>query len=59
MSYEFNISGASFSKENGKYYITISGLTGSYEQININVKNQLKPDRPYNETEDKNNMFKI
>ena len=56
---EFNTSGASFSKENGKYYITISGLTGSYEQISVKVTNQIKPDRPYNETEDKNNMFKM
>lgn len=49
----------SFSKENGKYYITLSGVTGEYEQISVKVTNLLKPDRPYNETEDKENLFKI
>lgn len=56
---EFNTSGASFSKENGKYYITLSGITGQFEQISVKVTNQIKPDRPYNETEDKENLFKI
>lgn len=56
---EFNTSGASFSKENGKYYITLSGLTGQFEQISVKVTNKIKPDRPYNETEDKENLFKI
>ena len=55
---EFNTSGASFSKENGKYYITLSGLTGQFEQISVKVTNQIRPDRPYNETEDKINIFK-
>ena len=54
---EFNTSGASFSKENGKYYITLSGITGQFEQISVKVTNQIKPDRPYNETEDKINLF--
>lgn len=56
---EFNTSGASFSKENGKYYITLSGITGQFEQISVKVTNQIKPDRPYNKTEDKENLFKI
>lgn len=56
---EFNTSGASFSKENGKYYITLSGITGEFEQISVKVTNQIKPDRPYNKTEDKENLFKI
>ena len=55
---ELNTEGAFFSKENGKYYITLSELTGEYEQISVKVTNQIKPDRPYNETEDKDNLFK-
>ena len=56
---ELNTEGASFSKENGKYYITLSGVTGEYEQISVKVTNQIKPDRPYNETKDKDNLFKL
>ena len=34
-------SGASFSYENGKYYITISGISKSSEEIEIKVINKI------------------
>ena len=51
-------SGAFFSYENGKYYITISGLTSKNENIEILVKNKIIPERTYNKKESKNNYFK-
>lgn len=54
---EMNSEGATFTKENGKYYITLSGITGQYEQISVKVTNQIKPDRPYNDRNEKTNLF--
>ena len=51
-------SGAFFSYENGKYYITISGLTSKNENIEILVKNKIIPERTYNKEKSKNNYFK-
>lgn len=50
--------GASFSQENGKYYITISGLTASDEDISVKVTNRIDSSRPYDEENSKNNYFK-
>ena len=52
-------SGASFSYENGKYYITISGISKSSEEIEIKVINKIDDERLYDDTEDRNNIFDI
>lgn len=51
-------SGATLSYENGKYYITFSRLTLESENIEVKVTNQIKPDRPYDDTDPKENLFK-
>ena len=56
---EMNSNGATFTKENGKYYITLSGITGQFEQISVKVTNQIKPDRPYNNRDEKENLFSM
>lgn len=52
-------SGASFSYENGKYYITISGLTAKDENISIKVINKIDSSRPYDEDDSAINLFKV
>lgn len=52
-------SGTSFSYENGKYYITISGLTAKDENIFVKVTNKIDSSRPYDENDSIENLFKI
>lgn len=49
---------AVLSEENGKYFITLPGLTAQNEEITINTINKLDTERPYDEDETKNNFFK-
>lgn len=50
--------GVSFSNEDGKYFITISGLTASDEDITVKVTNKIDSFRPYDEKDSENNFFK-
>ena len=50
--------GAKLTKENGKYYITISGITTNDEYIETKVTNKLDTTRPYNDKNIKENLFK-
>ena len=52
-----NSDGASLTYENGKYYITLSGVTGEPEEITIKVINKLKDERPFNDLDAKENTF--
>lgn len=52
-------SGTSFSYENGKYYITISGITSKDENISVRVTNKIDSTRPYDEDDSITNLFKI
>lgn len=52
-------SGTSFSYENGKYYITISGLTAKDENISVKVTNKIDSSRPYDEEDTILNLFKF
>ena len=47
---------ATFTQENSKYYITLSGL---HENIEVLVTNRIKPDRPYDDSPNKNNLFSL
>ena len=49
----------SLTNENGKYYITISGISKSSEEIEIKVINKIDDERLYDDTEDRNNIFNI
>lgn len=51
--------GASFSIENGKYYLTLSGITANSENIEVLVTNKIEPDRPYDDSSNKNNLFSL
>ena len=50
--------GAMFTEENGKYYITLSGITGNYEDIVVKVTNKIDETREYNKTQGKDNLLK-
>lgn len=50
--------GVNFSQEDGKYFITISGLTASDEDITVKITNKIEPSRPYDEKDSENNFFK-
>lgn len=52
-----NSDGTSLTYENGKYYITLSGVTGEPEEITIKVINKLKDERPFNDLDAKENTF--
>ena len=49
---------ASFTIENGKYYITLSGLHENNEYVEVKVTNKIEPDRPYDDSPSKDNLFK-
>lgn len=49
---------AVFSEENGKYFITLPGLTAQNEDITIKATNKLDTERLYDEEKTKNNFFK-
>jgi hypothetical protein len=49
---------ASFTIENGKYYITLSGLHENDEYVEVKVTNKIEPDRPYDDSPSKDNLFK-
>ncbi len=51
-------SNAILTKENGKYFITLPGLTAQDEKITINVNNRINSKRSYDETTIENNLFK-
>ncbi len=49
---------ATFEKIDGKYIITLPGLTQENEELKINVINKIEDFRPYDEEKNKNNYFK-
>lgn len=49
--------GASFTYENGKYYITLSGITRNSERIVIKIINKLENERFYNDLDLKENKI--
>ena len=49
---------ATFTIENGKYYITLSGLHENDEYVEVKVTNKIEPDRPYDDSPSKDNLFK-
>lgn len=51
--------GVTFSKEDDKYYITISGLTETDEYIEVKVTNRINSERFYNNTNSEINIFKV
>ena len=51
--------GASLTYEDGKYYITLSGVTKDSESISIKVINRLEDERPFNDVGIKDNLFVI
>ena len=51
--------GASLTYEDGKYYITLSGVTKDSESITIKVINRLEDERPFNDVGIKDNLFII
>ena len=51
--------GASLTYEDGKYYITISGITTTDEDIEVKVTNKIEDERYYEHTSWNDNLFKI
>ena len=51
--------GASLTCEDGKYYITLSGVTEVFEEISVKVINKLEDERPFNDVGIKDNLFVI
>ena len=50
---------ASFAVENGKYYITLSGLHENNEYVEVKITNKIDDFRPYDKSPSKNNLFNI
>ena len=50
---------ATFTVENGKYYITLSGLYENDEYVEVNVTNKINDFRPYDKSPSKDNLFNI
>ena len=51
--------GVTFSQENDKYYITISGFTETDECVEVKVTNRINSDRFYNNISSEINIFKV
>ena len=49
---------ATFTVENGKYYITLSGLHENNEHVEVKVTNKIKDFRPYDKSPSQDNLFK-
>ena len=52
-----NNDGALLTKENGKYYIILSGVTQNNEEITVEITNKLEDFRPYEDKNIKDNLF--
>ena len=50
---------ASFNFENGKYYITLSGIHENDENIEVNVTNKIESENHYSHKQFKENLFLI
>ena len=55
----YSSNGASLTYENGKYYITISGITTTGENISVKITNKIKDYRPYDDSPSKENLFNL
>ena len=51
--------GASLTCEDGRYYITLSGVTEVFEEISIKVINKLEDERPFNDLDSKDNLYYV